>query len=132
MKAKASLLTRLILGIGLTLTGCASTEVFHDEGLSKHKPFDSLDEQTSALESPETRIARLENKILSLQEQIATFNKKEYFDPHEFRLSAWEILKGDYQKQMHELRNQIFYLQNTLSQSRGVGKICGAVPIKKS
>ncbi len=130
MKTKNAFLGSFILGIGLALTGCASTEDFHDESLDEFRQLNSMGHHAQILESPEARIGRLEDKIINLQEQIAIFNKKEYFDPHEFRLSGWEILKGDYQKQVDELREQIFDLKNTLSQHEGLGKMSGTVLIE--
>ncbi len=132
MKTKNALLGAFILGIGLALTGCASTESFHDERLGKSKPLDSMGHHAPVLENPESRIAILEEKIMNLQKRIVVFNKKEYFDPHEFRLSGWEILKRDYQKEVQELRAQIVQLNNTHSQQEGVGKASSTVPLEKA
>ncbi len=111
MKTKNTFLGIFILGIGLALAGCVSTEDFHDESLSKFKESNSVGHHAQVLENPEARIARLEDKIINLQERIAVFNKKQYFDPHEFRLSGWQILNREYQKEVKELRKQISYLK---------------------
>ena len=132
MKAKNIIIGNFILGIGLALAGCVSTEGFHEESLSQFKQLDSVGHHAQVHESPEFRIARLEDKIMNLQERIAVFNKKQYFDPHEFRLSGWQILNREYQKEVKELRKQISYLKNTLSQHERLGKVFGSVPLEKS
>ncbi len=117
MHIKSSLFLSLLLAIALMLGGCALSEGIHDENKDNPIPLNSMNNHAPALEDPGVALERLKERVMTLQGRIAVFNQEEYFNPHEFRLSSWEILKDRYEKEVNELREKIAHLENQMASS---------------
>lgn len=115
MKTKTSLMAILMVSGGLILAGCVSNEGFHSGNFGKSDQTNSVDYHMTAIEHHDTKAKILEAKIQNLQKRITTFTQKPYLDPKGLRRSGWKLLKGTWQKEVNELREQITWHANELA-----------------
>ena len=87
-----------ILGLGLTLLGCVSSDDIRNEGMMGAASSSPLVYHVGAIEDHERIIAQLEQKIQKLNKRIVAYNQKPYIDTKGFRRSGWKNLIGTWKE----------------------------------
>ncbi len=122
MKRVYSVMVVFLLGVGLTLTGCASNEISQGRTLAKTEAMDSVDFHMTALQNHQDRAAQLEQKIQKIQARIQATNEKPYRDPKGFRRSGWKRLVGTWKLEMNALQEQVAWHKNEITRLRASTK----------
>ena len=114
MNTMTSFMTTLVLGFGLTLAGCATSESMHDESFQGPDHENSVDFHMEAIERNTAKMAIMEEKIQKLQKRITMFNQKPYRDPKGFRRSGWKLLMGNWRQELNDLKERIAWHTNKI------------------
>ncbi len=115
MNARTTLFARLILGVGLTLTGCISHGNGSGEGFPQSKQVDPVSYHVAALEEHEGKLAMLSPELQKLETLIDRYTQTPYLDPKGFRRSGWNTLKGRWEKEVNTLRQRITWHTHELA-----------------
>ncbi len=113
MKRKQTIKSIVIL---LTIAGLASLVGFglaETPGMSVTPSSEQIANEWSAEEHLlaanlfEETAARLESKVIHLEQRLARFEKKPYLDPKGFKRQGWKRLMQSHRAELSELQEQI-------------------------
>ncbi len=112
MKIIAFIMASYLLSFGFTMTGCTWKKSLPERNSGGVQTLYSVDSHLAFIKDQETRATMLEEKIQRVEARIISHNRKPSRDRRGMKRKGWKRLIGEWQEEIHQLKNQISWHRN--------------------